>query len=170
MLAPCVASAGCDGWSGLIPACTAGASPLWFLSPKLQRCSCQKQHVGSIFPGGRVSVMLTPARLEKGLKTRELPKKLFGGVLITDMSCHRVERQSPASPSLLFKSQEKVEKGCVGEEWLWDAWEHQGCSGLPWLQSQGWVMGTKTCTDPSCPPCLAAFPGGRLHFHRDFGV
>lgn len=86
MLAPCVASAGCDGWSGLIPACTAGASPLCFLPPELRQRSCQKQHVGSIFPSGRVSVTLTPTRLEKGLKTRELPKKLFGGVLITAVS------------------------------------------------------------------------------------
>ena len=86
VFAPCVASAGCDGWPGLIPACTAGASPLRFLPPEPWRCSCQKQHVGSIFPSGRVSVTLTPACLEQGLKTRELPKKLFGGVLTTTVS------------------------------------------------------------------------------------
>lgn len=87
VLTPYVASAGCDGWPGLIPACTAGASPLPLPPPpEPQLCSCQKQHVGSIIPGGRVSVTPTPTRREKGLKGRELPKKLFGGVLITAMS------------------------------------------------------------------------------------
>lgn len=78
---------------GLIPACTAGASPLCFLSPKPQPCS---GHVGSSFPGSRLSLMLSPMCLEKGLRGRELPKELFGGVLAGAVVSLRAEAELPA--------------------------------------------------------------------------
>lgn len=77
--------------------------------------------------------------------------------------------RAPVLPACGLNSGKGGKGTCWGRERVRGAREHQGCNGVHRLQSQGWVMGTETCADPSCPPHFAAFCAERMYFRGGLG-